>query len=39
MPRGRGKDRQARKKHRKTVARMRGLVKARRAAAKKVKRG
>ena len=39
MPRGREKDRKTRKKHRKNVARMKGLVKARRAAAKKVKRG
>ena len=39
MPRGRAKDRTTRKKHRKNVARVKGLVKARRAAAKKVKRG
>ena len=38
MPRGREKDRKTRKKHRKNVQRMKGLVKARRAAAKKVKR-
>ena len=35
MPRGREKDRKTRKKHRKNVQRMKGLVKARRAAAKK----
>jgi hypothetical protein len=39
MPRGREKDRKTRKKHRKNVARLKALVKTRRAAAKKVKRG
>lgn len=39
MPRGREKDRKTRRKHRKNVARVKGLVKTRRAAAKKVKRG
>lgn len=39
MPRGREKDRKTRKKHRKNVARVKALVKTRRAAAKKVKRG
>lgn len=38
MPRGREKDRKTRKKHRKNVQRVKNLVKARRAAAKKVKR-
>jgi hypothetical protein len=38
MARGREKDRKTRKKHRKNVQRMKGLVKARRAAAKKAKR-
>ena len=38
MPRGREKDRKVRKKHRKNVERMKGLVNARRAAAKKGKR-
>ena len=39
MPRGREKDRKTRKKHRKNVAHVKALVKTRRAAAKKVKRG
>jgi len=39
MPRGREKDRKTRKKHRKNVQRVKALAKARRAAAKKVKRG
>ena len=39
MPRGREKDRKVRKKHRKNVARVKGLAKTRCAAAKKVKRG
>ena len=38
MPRGREKDRKTRKKHRKNIQRMKGLVKTRRAAAKKAKR-
>lgn len=38
MPRGREKDRKVRKKHRKNVQRVKNLVKARRAAAKKAKR-
>ena len=39
MATGREKDRKTRKKHRKNVARVKGLAKTRRAAAKKVKRG
>lgn len=39
MPRGREKDRKTRKKHRKNVQRVKALAKARRTAAKKVKRG
>lgn len=39
MARGREKDRKVRKKHRKNVQRVKALAKARRAAAKKVKRG
>ncbi|WP_447598023.1 hypothetical protein [Nitrospira sp. Nam80] len=38
MPRGREKDRKTRKKHRKNVQRVKNLVKARRAVAKKAKR-
>lgn len=38
MPRGREKDRKVRRKHRKNVQRMKGLVRARRAAAKKTKK-
>ena len=38
MPRGREKDRKTRKKHRKNVQRMKSIVKAKRAAAKKTKR-
>ncbi len=39
MPRGREKDRKTRRKHRKNVKRMKGLVKTRRAAAKRGKKG